>query len=212
MIMAQIASLEEGGWKEIARGTPVAIPGLTIQMEPGVLYEVQYIAQDPVTAGISWITAQINAAISSLFGVRTEYVRVEGKTIHHGFMIPQEASVRAREMGLILPAIGGVIALVAAVLIIIGILLIIVYLFVPGGKETVDKLLKSIPGMLVMMVGGVIVSVLPKFAKVAGLVPLGIGGWMVVEAFVGSPSSPPSGGEEPPPGEETADITLIRVD
>jgi len=210
----QIASLqEEGGWKEIGRGTPIAIPGLTIQMEPGVLYEVQYISGDPITAGIAWITAEINAVISALFGVRTEYIRVEGKTLHHGFSIPKEAAIRSQAMGLAIPVIGGVITLVAAVLIIIGILLIVVYLFVPGGAETINKLLSSIPGMIVMMVGGVMVSVLPKFAKVAGLVPLGIGGWMVAEAFIGPPVSPPGegGGGGGGGGKGLADITQIEV-
>jgi len=163
-----------------------------------------------VTASISWLTAQINAAISSLFGVQTQYIRVDGKTIHHGFMIPESMAAELSQQGLALPAIGTVIALVAIALA-LGLLLIIVFMFVPGGADMINKILRAVPGMLVMVVGGVATSVLPSFAKVAGLVPLGIGGYLVFEAFVGSPSSPTPPNGNGGNGDEIIGIKGVEV-
>jgi len=177
---------ENKTWTEIERGTPAVVPGMGIEMEPGVLYETQYVADNPITSTISQINAWIGSAIATFYGVRTEYIIVEGDTLRHGYMIPSSYAATARAFGL--PVIGGIITAVMAVLIIGGIILIILGMWL--GKNPIQLLMEMIPGMIVTVVGGVVTSVLPGKIRLVGLVPIGIGMWMLLQPLM------PSDGEE----------------
>ncbi len=174
-------------WEELERGSPTVIPGMGITMEPGVLYETQYVASGPITATIAWINAQIGVVISGFMGVRTEYIIVEDNVLRHGYMIPQEAAAEARAFGL--PIIGGIISAVMVVLIVIGIILIIVGMWT--GKDPMTMLMELIPGLVVTAVGGVVIGVLPGKTKIVGLAPLGIGLYLLIQPFIPGPEPPP---------------------
>lgn len=198
MPMEQIVAMETipdtvgKTWKELGRGSPTAIPGLGIEMEPGVLYETQYVAQDPITTGISQITANIGAAIATLYGVRTEYIVVEGNVLRHGYMVPIEAAIRIKEVGLAIPVIGAVIGAIGltGLLVLIGALLIIIGLWA-AGIDPIELVTKLIPGMMITVVGGVVTGALPGAAKIAGLIPVGLGMYMMLQAMGMIPTEPP---------------------
>lgn len=194
VILTTAPGTEGKTWQEIGRGSPTAvIPGAGTTLEPGVLYETQYVAADPITTAISTITAYIGAAIATLLGVRTEYILVEGTVLRHGYMVPATAAAELKAAGLPLPTIGAIIGAIGitGLLIIIGALLIIIGLWM-AGVSPVDILFKILPGMIIIAVGGVITSALPGKAKIAGIVPIGIGAWLCLQPFM--PAVPP-----PPP-------------
>ncbi len=136
--------------------------------------------------------------IAGFFGVSTEYIIVEGSVLRHGYTIPQEMAAEARAFGL--PVIGGIISAIVVVLVVIGIILIIVGMWT--GKDPMELLMELFPGMVVTVAGGAVMGVLPGKLKVVGLVPLGVGLYLLLRPFMPEP--------EPPPG-LNAQISSITV-
>jgi hypothetical protein len=185
-IMEVAPGTEGKTWTEIERGSPSVIPGMGVTMQPGVLYETQYVSDNPITESIAWLNAQIGAVLAAFAGVQTEYIIVEGNVLRHGYSVPADAA----ERGLALPLIGGIITAVIVVLAVIGIILIIVGMWM--GKDPMELLMELVPGMVVTVAGGAVMGALPGKAKVAGLIPLGIGLFLLLKPFI------PGEEEEPP--------------
>lgn len=197
-----------GEFVEIERGDPFQIPGLTLQMEPGKVYEVRYQTDNPIAQSLDFILAQISAIIGTFFGVQTLFIKTEGNLLRHQFWIPQQTASVLRERGLALPAIGTIIGAIVLVLVIIGIVTIILGFISPGGL-TIENLIKAIPGFVVTVVGGVITGVLPGKTKIVGIVPIGIGTFMILEAFGFLGPSNGDGNGEPPGEVEFSSMSII---
>jgi hypothetical protein len=83
-----------------------------------------------------------------------------------------------------------------------------VYEITFGGFEAV---IRALPGIAIMGAGGIVTNFLPEKTKIIGLVPVGIGAWMIYDAIKPMiAGSPP--GEQPPSGLEDFYITDAYTD
>jgi hypothetical protein len=157
-----------------------------VQMEPGVLYEQRISLGEPISGTLLGIIQGAILGIEQTFGmVKVTYWEASGTEIVYQFMIPSGTAVT-----FIAPVIWAVIFLVLAVLTIIAVISWVVFRVDIFGVGTI---LKLIPGIVVTAVGGIVMSVLPGKAKIAGVVPLGIGLWLLISPFLPPPG--PSGCE-----------------
>jgi len=181
--MTQISAFESGTYQS---GTYTQIATTqaeaeALMLEQGVVYEHRITTSGPISTAVISAFEGALLTLQQLFGmVRVTYWKAEGNQIVYQFTIPSGQAV-----GLIAPILWAVIVIVIAAIAIIAIVGWVVFRVDVFGFGTVIKL---IPGMAVTIVGGIVMSVLPGKAKIAGVVPLGIGLWMMLQPFI--PPSP----------------------
>jgi len=148
--------------------------------EPGVVYEHRITLQEPVTGAIITLVEQAILAIQQTFSmIKVTYWKADENEIVYQFMVPSGVT------GLF-PPIWAIIVIAIAILSAIAIISWVVFRVDVFGIGT---LIKLIPGLIVTTVGGVLTSVLPGKAKIAGVVPIGMGLLMMVTAIL--PPTPP---------------------
>jgi len=194
---ATIQPLEESGSYQGGTYTQIATTmeqANQVILESGVIYEQRISFTEPISAAL--ITAWTGAILTlqELFGmIDVTYWKTEEKELVWQFMIPAGQAV-----GQVAVTLGTAIAIIIGIIAAFAIISWVVFRVDVFGVETI---LKLIPGMVVTAVGGVVMSVLPGKAKIAGVVPIGIGLYLLLQPFLPPPP-------EPPPTEYTVDVTM----
>jgi len=153
-----------------------------VTLEPGVVYEQRITVEGGVTGDIVLALQGAIVTLQQTFGmIDVTYWYAEGDIIIYQFMIPYGTA------GL-LPPLWAVIAIIVGALALIAIIAWVVFRVDVFGIGTLVKLM---PGMMVTVVGGVVTSALPGATKLAGLIPLGFGMYMMLQALGMVPGPPP---------------------
>jgi hypothetical protein len=165
----ETGTYQSGTYTQVA-GTEEAAKNVV--MEPGIIYETRLQFSSPVSVDLTQAILAIQSAVGM---VKVTYMKVDGNTLIYQAMIPTGQSVGLVPI-LVWTVIAAVIAIVAIELIAVFVFRVDIFKF--------EDIAKIIPGMIVTMAGAVVTSVLPGKTKVAGLVPLGIGAYMMLQPFV----------------------------
>jgi len=164
-------------------GSPKAGTVADGPMEVGKVYE--YYAETSLGWGLDLMTSTILGLQTTFQGLQVLYYNVNESTgiVNFQYWYPPTAQNLELARAQALPLILAVIAVVAVV---IAAFLILDYLgiYETGVVDIFDKVIQMLPGMVITCVGGVITSVLPGKTKIAGVVPLGIGLWLMVEPWL----------------------------
>ena len=177
-------------------------------MEVGKVYE--YYAETSLGWGLDLLTSTILGLQTAFQGMEVLYYNVNESTgiVNFQYWYPPTAQNLKLAEAQALPMI---LAVIAVVIVVIGIFLILDWLgiYKTGIVDIFGKLIQMMPGLVVTTIGGVVAGVLPGKAKIAGIVPIGIGVYLMLQPWL--PSEPP--GPEPPgpPGGESAEVIFIEA-